>query len=277
MIVPGAAYQYAMFVLSKIFLFFLNPGMWLAALLLLGTGLLWTRWRRMGRMILSLCAVLIAIVAVLPVGWMMLSPLEDRFPVIRKLEVKIDGIIVLGGAVQQFVTHYRGQPSLTGGAERLTEFIVMAKKHPKARLVFSGGSGNLFNQTLKETDTARLFMTQFGLDTANITFEAESRNTFENAQFTYQAMKPGSDERWVLVTSAIHMPRAMGAFRKAGWDPIAYPVDFVTFGSAQASLGFNMISGLKGLQVGLREWAALVIYRMLGRTDKLFPAPRKSR
>jgi uncharacterized SAM-binding protein YcdF (DUF218 family) len=270
-IVRRSAYQYTMFVLSKIFLFFLNPGAWLAILLLLGTGLLWTRWQRAGRWILSASAIFIALISVLPVGTLLLTPLENRFPVVPKLAGKIDGIIVLGGAVQQLVTHHRGQPSLTGGAERMTEFIVLAKKHPTARLAFSGGSGLVFNQSVKEADTARLFFRQFGLDTSRIVFEAESRNTFENAVFTYQKLNPQPDERWVLITSATHMPRAMGAFRKAGWQPIAYPVDFVTYGTYQKSLGFNMLSGLSALGHGLREWAALVVYRVLGRTDTFFP------
>lgn len=262
-----------MFVLSKIFLFFLNPGMWLAALLLIGTGLLWTRWQRTARWILSLCAVFIALASILPVGLLLLGPLEDRFPVVRNVDGKIDGIVVLGGAVQQLVTEYRGQPSLTGGAERMTEFIVLARNHPKARLVFSGGSGLLFDQSVKEADTARLFMAQFGLDISRITFEAESRNTYENAVFTHKKMNPRPSERWLLITSATHMPRAMGVFRKAGWDPIAYPVDFLTYGPKQMTLGFNMLSGLNGISNGLREWAALVVYRILGRTDVLFPAP----
>ncbi|MBT5457527.1 MAG: YdcF family protein [Rhodospirillaceae bacterium] len=277
MIICGTAYQYPMFVLSKIFLFFLDPGMWLGALLLIGTGLLWTRWQRTARWILSLCAVFIAVVSLLPVGWLMLSPLEDRFPIIRKIDGKIDGIVVLGGAVQQLVTRYRGQPSLTGGAERMTEFIVLARKHPNARLAFSGGSGLLFDQGVKEADTARLFMAQFGLDVSRIVFEAESRNTYENAVFTWKKLKPKPGERWLLITSASHMPRSVGAFRKAGWDPIAYPVDFLTFGSKQLSFGFNMLSGLNGLRTGLREWAALVVYRLLGRTDAFFPAPKESR
>lgn len=262
-----------MFVLSKIFLFFLSPGMWLTGLLLMGTGLLWTRWQRAGRWILSACAVFIALISILPVGWLLISPLEDRFPVLRTVPGKVDGIVVLGGAVQQLVTQYRGQPALTGGAERMTEFIVLAKKHPQARLAFSGGSGLLFSQDVKETDTARLFMAQFGLDLSRVTFEADSRNTFENAVFTHRQMNPKPGERWVLITSASHMPRSMGAFRKAGWDPIAYPVDFLTYGPQQFSLGFNLQSGLSGLSTGLREWMALLVYRVLGRTDTFLPRP----
>lgn len=263
-----------MFVLSKIFLFFLSPGMWLAALLIVGTGMLWTRWQRAGRWILSLTVVFIAVMSIFPIGWLLVTPLEDRFPIVRKLDGKIDGIVVLGGAVQQLVTKYRGQPTLTGGAERMTEFIVLARKHPEAKLAFSGGTGLLTNNEVKEADTARLFFAQFGLDASRIVFEADSRNTFENAVYTYRTLQPKSGERWVLITSAQHMPRSVGAFRQAGWDPIPYPVDFQTFGSKQRTLGFDMLSGLGVFASALREWAALAVYRILGRTDALFPKPR---
>ncbi|MBT6428809.1 MAG: YdcF family protein, partial [Rhodospirillaceae bacterium] len=107
-----------------------------------------------------------------------------------------------------------------------------------------------------------------------VTFESESRNTLENAQFSYRLMKPTVRERWVLVTSASHMPRAMGVFRKAGWQPVAYPVDFHTLKDYAWGPGFNLVGGLSGLSHGLYEWLGLVSYRLLGRTDDIFPAPR---
>lgn len=264
-----------MFVLSKIIVFLLQPGLWLTLLLVGGTALLWTRWRRAGRWIVTAATVFIAAVAVLPLGLYMIGPLEDRFPVVRELAGPVHGIVVLGGAVQQHVTRYRGQPALTGGAERMTEFVALARRFPQARLVFSGGSGLLFDPAAKESETARLFFAQMGIAPARILFEADSRNTYENAVYTFRLVRPKPGERWVLVTSAMHMPRAVGVFRKAGWTPVPYPVDFQTYGPDQAGFGINMLSGLVTLSVGLREWAALAAYRILGRTDAIFPAPRE--
>ena len=263
-----------MFVLSKIVLFLLNPGVWLALLLIGGSALLWTRWRRAGRWILTAASLFIAVVSVLPVGLAMTGVLEDRFPVVHGLKGPVDGIVVLGGAVQQRVTRYRGQPTLTDAAERMTEFVVLARRFPKARLVFSGGSGLLFHQNEKEIDTARLFFTQMGIDLARILFEGKSRNTYENAVYSFRLVKPRPGERWVLVTSAMHMPRAVGVFRKAGWtDLVPYPVDFHTFGPAQYTLGLNMVDGLSTFSIALREWSALFAYRMLGRINSIFPGP----
>lgn len=263
-----------MFVLSKIFLFLLSPGLWLLALLLVGTALLWTGWRRAGRAILSGTCVFIAIPSIFPIGNLMIAALEDRFPVVKDLPGPVDGIVVLGGTVQQLVTRYRGQPSLTDGAERLTEFAALAKRFPGARLLFTGGSGLLQHQDIKETDTARQLFAQLGLDTSRIAFEGESRNTYENAVFSFRSIRPQPDQKWVLVTSAMHMPRAIGVFRKAGWRIAPYPVDFHTYGPEQRGLGFNMLAGLGAFSLALREWAGLVVYRLLGRTDAIFPAPQ---
>lgn len=265
----------AMFIFSKIVVLLLNPGVWLFALLAVGTLLLWTRWRRIGRGILTATCLIVVIPTVLPLGIVMIGALEDRFPTVRRIDGSVDGIVVLGGAVKQVVTQYRNQPSLTDGAERMTEFVALAKRYPAARLVFSGGSGLVGHPDVKETDTARLFFDQLGLDTSRVIFEGESRNTHENALFSHRLARPGPGERWVLVTSAMHMPRSVGVFRKVGWKPLPYPVDYVTYGAAQRRFGFDMLSGLASFGLALREWTALAAYRLLGRTDTFFPAPQR--
>ena len=117
-----------MFVFSKIVGFFLDPGLWLGALLLGGTIMLWTGWRRVGRWVLTATMMFIAAVTIFPVGLIMTAQLEDRFPVVHDLKGPVDGIIVLGGTIHQLITAYRGQPSLTGGAERLTESVALARR-----------------------------------------------------------------------------------------------------------------------------------------------------
>jgi uncharacterized SAM-binding protein YcdF (DUF218 family) len=262
-----------MFVLSKIYLFVTNPGFWLMLLLAGGVALLWTRWQRAGRRILAAVALFIVAVTVVPVGAMMIAVLEERFPPARELGGAVDGIVVLGGTVNQFVSAFWGQPALSDGAERLTETVALARRHPSARIVFTGGSGAVLDQETKETEVARLFFRQMGLDPKRIVFESESRNTYENAVYTRTLIEPASGERWLLVTSAAHMPRSMGAFRAAGWAVTPYPVDYQTMGFSGLRPGFDMIGGLAGFASALREYMALAVYRALGRTKTLFPAP----
>ena len=115
-----------------------------------------------------------------------------------------------------------------GGIERISELKVLLEHSPEAKIVFTGGSGDPFNQSLKEAHVAPKVFKRFEINPARVVFEDRSRNTHENAIFTYEELQPKKNENWVLVTSAFHMPRSVGAFRKAWWNVIAYPGDYQT-------------------------------------------------
>ena len=115
---------------------------------------------------------------------------------------------MLGGAFETRLTSDWGQPQVNDYAERLFGFMTLARQLPNARLVFSGGV---------ESDDARSLFASMGMDTGRIIFESQSRNTCENAIYSARLVKPLEQQTWVLVTSAMDMPRAVGAFRKAGF------------------------------------------------------------
>ena len=123
---------------------------------------------------------------------------------------------MLGGAVDQNLTEARGIPALNGAAERMTEFVVLARRYPEAKLVFTGGQGSLVHGGTTEADVARRLFDALGVPEARVTYEDEARNTWENALLTRRLVEPKPGETWLLVTSASHMPRSVGAFRQAG-------------------------------------------------------------
>ena len=261
------------FTLSKVFWIFANPGNLL--LILLGIGLLSLviqSWR-LGRRLIGLAFAISLLIAIVPVGKHILYHLENQFPQVKSLPSHVDGIIVLGGFSNQFITKTRGQVALGGAVERLFETAILAQRYPKAALVISGGSGNLFHQDIKEVDTLGPALKVFGLDKNRIVFERKSRNTYENALFSQKLVKPKAGQHWILVTSASHMPRAVGSFRKIGWSVLPFPVDYNVEGTKDLEIGFNFLSGLSALNQGMHEWIGLIVYRLLGRTDSLFPAP----
>jgi uncharacterized SAM-binding protein YcdF (DUF218 family) len=262
-----------MFALSKIFWWFAEPSNPILIGVVLGVVLLWTPWRRAGRWLLTISAFAMIVIAVVPWSAVLIRPLENRFPPISDVPPEAAGIITLGGAVNQFLTVDRGQTSLSGGAERLTTFVALARRYPKLRLVYSGGSGSLTRQDLKETLVARRLFAEIGFDPTRVLYEDRSRNTHENAILTRELVNPAPGERWVLLTSASHMPRAVGVFRKAGWTVIPYPVDYSTFESGGYGLWHGLGSGLSSLTRGLHEWVGLVAYWMLDRTDAVLPGP----
>jgi uncharacterized SAM-binding protein YcdF (DUF218 family) len=260
------------FVLSKLVWLVAQPSNLFFILMIAAVLLLWTRWRRFARRLLLVLVVVGLVVAVVPVGTWLLLPLENRFAGSR-LPERIDGIIVLGGALDQFVTKARGQPAVGSGVARLLAFADLARRYPQAKLVFSGGSGELFRQDVKEAEAAKLFFRQIGLDPARISFEARSRNTAEGAQYSHALVKPQTGEVWVLITSARHMPRAYGCFRAIGWPVVPYPVDYATDGKFHFHLRFGFASGLGGLSAGLKEWVGLLYYYWLSRIPSIFPGP----
>jgi len=211
------------------------------------------------------------IISVLPLQDWVLRPLEERFPAVRELPENVEGIIVLGGSELSAITLSRGQPSLSESAERLTSFLALARRYPDARLVFTGGSSA---QRPEETDvaTARVLLSQLGLDTGRVMFEDRSRNTYENAVLSRALVGSKQRNPWLLITSASHMPRSVGAFRKAGWTVTPYPVDYLTAASS-GLIEFRPGGSLNALSRGLKEWLGLVAYRLLGRTSALFPRP----
>ena len=87
-------------------------------------------------------------------------------------------------------------------------------------------------------------------------------------------MQPKPGERWLLVTSAHHMPRAVGCFRRIGFDVVPYPVDWRSRGAVDLVVPFATVaSGLARTDVAVKEWVGLVVYRLTGKTSELFPGP----
>ncbi|MBI2241480.1 MAG: YdcF family protein [Magnetospirillum gryphiswaldense] len=260
-----------MFVLSKLF-GILSSATNVVLLCLLAVSLLgYTPWRRHQRWLLALGTALLLVIAVLPWKSLLIQPLEDRF-VQASLPDDVAGIVVLGGALDPVVSAARDQVSANGAVERVTSLVTLGRRYPQARLIFSGGSGSLTTQDLKEAPVARRFLDELGFDTSRVVFEDQSRNTRENATFSMELMEPKPGETWLLVTSALHMPRSMGAFRAAGWTIQPYPVDYVTSGRDEG-LGFDLGGALSKLDVGMHEWLGLAYYRLRGWSDSLFPAP----
>lgn len=259
-------------ILSKTFWFAARPGTFALILACIGLALVW-RGRRWGRWpLLAGLGVYVAVIAT-PVAPWVVMPLEDRFERPREPPARVDGVVVLGGAVDQNLTEARGIPSLNGAAERMTEFVVLARRYPEARLVFSGGQGSLVHGGLTEADVARRLFGALGVPEARVIYEDKARNTWENAVFTHRLADPKPGETWLLVTSASHMPRSVGAFRRAGWQVVPWPVNYRTGHGFAALYDAPFPERLQMFESGLREWLGLLVYRLLGRSDALFPSP----
>ncbi|WP_295555030.1 YdcF family protein [uncultured Hyphomicrobium sp.] len=265
------------FTLSKILGLLVLPSS--IAVLLILSGLWMMRRGEAGRLArrLATAGVLVLLVGgFAPVGNLLVLPLEQRFAgvPVPAADDRVDGIILLGGFEDGWVSSGRGGLGLNEAGERITEGLRLALRHPQAKVVFTGGVGGLLSRDQEATQPVAKFLMDAGVARDRIVLESRSRNTYENALFTRDLVKPQAGERWYLVTSAYHMPRAMGLFRRAGFDVVAYPVDYRTRGPEDLTRFFERIpQGLLRLDLGTNEWIGLVAYRALGRIDELFPGP----
>lgn len=262
------------FAVSKILAFFTKPSNLLFLLAILGLVLMLTRYVRAGRKILVTAVILLLVFGISPLGRQLVLVLEGRFPSWDASRGAPDGIIVLGGAISPDISAARGEIALGGAAERMTVVAQLARRYPKAKVVFTGGTPALFGGP-READYVRALWESFGIAPDRIILERDSRNTVENATMSKALLDPKPGERWLLVTSSWHMPRAVGVFRKAGFPIEPYPVDWVSTGDelGKPELSESFAGGLHAIDNAAHEWVGMLIYRLTGRTSELFPGP----
>ncbi len=257
------------FIASKLVWALLSPD---SLIVLLGAGAWFALvfgWVKLSRHLLAACALLLISIAAFPVGEWLIYPLENRFQANAALPAQADGIVVLGGSMDPIKSEAWGQSEIGAAAERLTSLMYMAQLYPRAQIIYSGGSGSVTEQQFKEADYARFLFDQLNLGERAILYESESRNTAENASNSKALLNPTPDQEWILVTSAFHMPRAVGVFCQAQWPVYAYPVDHYSRRGDLLRLNFAFADNLGVLRTAMREWVGLIAYRVTGRTDRL--------
>lgn len=260
---------------SKIFWLLAAPANAFTFLALAGTLLAFTRFTKAGRWLALLGAAGLLACGMGPVGHWLMRPLEDRFARPAPPD-RIAGIIVLGGAIGSS----RGETSLNDSAARMTDSVALALRYPEARLAFTGGDASLIGRPdgvvwQTEAAAARRFYLSMGIPESRLILEDRSRNTRENAVLLKPMLDQKPGERWLLVTSAWHMPRSVGVFRRAGIEVIPWPVDYVTSGTPadHRRISRSVSHGLGITDLAAKEWVGLVAYRLAGYTDALLPAP----
>lgn len=256
---------------SQLFWIVAAPGNFLLLLLVLGVLRLALTRRRRGHALVAIAMVGLLAVTLLPVGDWLLLPLENRFVVPADPIERVDGIVVLGGAIDGVVSTARKRVAFNAAGARLTDAVAIARRYPAARILLTGGDNHIVAEADSEAGIMKAFFVAEGIDPSRITLEPNSRTTHENAVFSRAVAQPQPGDTWLLVTSASHTPRAVGCFRAAGWTVRPYPVDFRTTGTFSLVSELSLSSELARVNAAAKEWMGLLIYWILGRTDALFP------
>jgi uncharacterized SAM-binding protein YcdF (DUF218 family) len=251
-----------LFILSKTAGFFSVPSNALSALGLIGVLLLCSsQCARVGRWLLVIDVILLAVIGFLPIGAALTLPLEERFPSWAPARGAPTGVVVLGG----------------GGvapAERIAAIAELARRYPTMRILVAGGNGSLLADAAPESALIGRLLESAGVPTERIELESRSRSTVENAGLSKEIATPKPGERWLLVTSAMHMSRAIGAFRQAGFCVEAYPTELENLGRRDVLwVSGSLASGLAKVDAAAHEWVGLMFYWLTGQIAELFPGP----
>ncbi|OYX39982.1 MAG: hypothetical protein B7Y91_00460 [Rhodobacterales bacterium 32-64-14] len=255
------------FIASKLVGALLRPDTWIILALGVVVFALLLNRRRIALWVGSFTLSILVALAILPLGDLLLQPIERTYRAEPSLD-HVDGIIVLGGGEDPRSSAFWRQMQLNEGGERYTAALTLARRFPEARLLFTGGSGalrDLAGAVTSEADMAGRFFLDQGVAPDRLLLERRSRNTAENARLSLALARPRPGDIWVLVTSAFHMPRAIRSFEASGWTGlVAWPVDYRT-SAFEDGVGWNLTENMQVFDIGIREKVGQIAYRLTGR------------
>ena len=250
------------FFISKIFWAFAQPLTFLGLIFLIG---LIFRHRVWGRTLLQSGAVIFILCGFLPIGPLIIRSLESRAVIPDQLPNKIDGIIVLGGAVNAESSSVLKQPQLNEWSERIFEMMRLSRTFPQAKVIYAGGAGSLHGQGYDESGIVRDMLKDINFPIQNFVFENKSRTTYENIINAKVLASPQPGDNWVLITSAFHIPRSKAVFLKQGWNVISYPAGFIENGSIEPWQFIDVSGNYWKLNVAAKEIMGIIAYKLSGR------------
>ena len=217
---------------------------------------------------------ILALLALTSLSSLIIHPLEQRFPEITVLPPgsAIAGIILLGGFEQGSLSQQHHTLMVNDSAGRLLAGLRLARQYPAAKIIFAGGAFDATDQGGAEAVSK--YLQDSGIAPSRIVLETQSRTTYENGLYLRPILNPKRGDRYVLVTSAFHMPRAVGVFRVFDIDIIPYPVDYRTgTDDDELAVSVDPADNLRLADLAIKEWIGLLAYRLAGRTSALWPGP----
>jgi uncharacterized SAM-binding protein YcdF (DUF218 family) len=250
---------------SKLLAPLLDP-LTLAILLSVCALLAWKRRRLAIRLLIVSVALLLLFTSTVVVDALVRS-LENQYPDTGLDVPAAQAIVVLSGMFHtpSDLHHFTG---LTDPSDRLLVAFRLYRSGKAPLLFCTGGNNPISIQTGRTPEATRMarLLEEWNIPSTAIQIEGESINTRENAIRSYQILSPRGIRRILLVTSAMHMPRAAGAFRKAGFEVIAVPADFRSGWSESYPLEKWLPSAdnLRNSDAALHEWLGIAIYRLRG-------------
>lgn len=263
-----------MYLVSKVYGFLIQPPslIFILTLAALAAGLL--GWRRLQWGVTAFTALILFVSLYTTTGALLTQALEARFSRPETLASAPACIVVLGGGFESEVSTGRQNAELNAAGDRFVEMMRLARRYPEAKIIVSGGDGHMTAIYDSDPSIALRLIDGFDIDPARVIAEPLSRNTFENAVNTAAILEREKLGPCLLVTSAFHMPRAVGMFRVAGVKVIPWPVDYDTDGKTGFAFDFyEPTANFNLMTTAVLEWSGLAGNYLAGRIEDIFPAP----
>jgi uncharacterized SAM-binding protein YcdF (DUF218 family) len=251
------------FYLSKILNFFINPLYILSLVILIQLYIIFfLQSKKLVIFFSKLVLILFLFLGYSPLSNFLLSKIEDYIQTSKYPVQQLTGVIVLGGSFNSGLeSKERNEISLNSSSERLTKALEIYKKNPRILILFSGFSNEIIPKGWNESDMAKKFFLDQGVKIDNLIFENQSRNTFENINYSKNIIA-NYKGTWGLITSANHMPRSFFTFKKQGLilEPIS--VDYKTGTSRMFWINFDISSGLNNWNIIFHEVIGIAYYKV---------------
>ena len=251
-----------------------QPVQALVYLLLLVLILSFFNKNKFSRIINSITIILFILVILLPNGTYLLWKLENAYTIPKSFPNKIDGILILGGGINPILTYEHSQTILNEKIERIIESVKLIKQFPDAKVIYSEGAPITAKINITNIDAVKFFYKQMGVNNKKIIFENKSRNTYENIIFSKKFINENDSNKWILLTSAYHMKRAMSVAAKLELNFIPYPVDYRLQTAYNWKLvyivkGRTFLTNLNHFQLAIHEYIGLIVYYLTKKSNKI--------
>ena len=244
------------FILSKILDFLLQPLCWI--FLLLGFAY-FTRFSK------RLLAITVTLLLIMTNGWFVNQCYLAYETPQTTLKKTYQWCIILGGGMMRAGEGYRTGET----ADRFVQPLLLYKKGLVKKLLITGGNVNIKGLKIDDTQESKKVkevLIAMGVAEKDIYLEENARNTHENATYTKKMLSPFLAEEMVLVTSAMHMPRAKACYIKEGFKVVVYPADIKKKDTPSGILDLVIPQerNLSKFAELIREMTGFVIYKVVG-------------
>lgn len=235
-------------------------GLTLLALLLFGL-----RRRRWSATLLALSLFWLGLWSLPVVSDALRLSLEGQYPRQAVTDLpQADAVVVLGGGITPAPPDWP-YPDLGRGADRVWHAARIYRAGKAPRVIIAGGGLPWLGERTTEAAAMQQFLSDLGVPAEAVSIEGQSRSTHENARRTAELLKQHDLRSVLLVTSALHLPRALATFRAAGIDALPAPTDFEVMPEPPHPLRWLPdAEALFDSTRALKEYLGLWVYRWRG-------------